>query len=54
MKTPFERCNCQFCQYYRLHSGKELPWWRRMTRWDWLFVALCLAGAAACWWVILR
>ena len=30
--------------------SRPLPWWKRMTRWDWLFVALCLAGAAACVW----
>lgn len=30
------------------------PWWRRMTRWDWLLVTLCLACAALCLWGILR
>ena len=36
----FENCDCPLCRDAR----------RRMTRWDWLYVALCLAGAVACVW----
>ena len=28
--------------------SRPLPRWRRMTRWDWLLVALCLIASAVC------
>lgn len=51
----FENCDCPTCEFDRLKRAyktlfQPLPWWRRMPRWDWLFVAVCLAGAAACIW----
>ena len=59
--SAFENCDCPLCLARRraeFYSAEDVwcpqwepkPWWRRMTRWDWLYVAVCLAGAAACWW----
>ena len=51
-------CNCPTCQWRRGRQrqtlSRPLPWWKRMTRWDWLFVALCLAGAAVCIGLVVR
>ena len=54
-------CGCPLCRYDRLQRrlqrrwlDRPLPWWRRYTLWDWMFVAVCLGGAAACVWLVVR
>jgi hypothetical protein len=47
-------CDCPLCQYARFRGWRPLPWWRRYTHWDWLFVACCLAGAAVCAYLVVR
>ena len=51
MKPGFGMCDCPSCRCYRLRRATR-P--QLLTRWDWVFVALCLMGAMMCMWEMVR